>query len=67
MVVFEANGLLPYVTVDPETGNPIEPAIGNAIAEYTPNGDLKTIYRALPNRQWICFSEDGHQNKSTSR
>jgi WD40 repeat protein len=66
-VIAETNGLLPYVTVDPETGNPIEPAIGNAIAEYNPDGSEKTIYRALPNRQWICFSADGSENTSTSR
>lgn len=58
-VVSEVPNLLPYAWVDPETGDILQPARGHAVLELDMWGQEKRVLRALPEGEWIAFSERG--------
>jgi hypothetical protein len=58
-VVSEVTGLLPYCWVDPETGNILQPARGNAILEMDMHGAELRVLRSLPEGEWIAFGARG--------
>ncbi|MCA9493025.1 MAG: WD40 repeat domain-containing protein [Myxococcales bacterium] len=58
-VVSEVSDLLPYAWVDPETGDILQPARGAAILELDMWGKEKRVLRALPEGEWIAFTERG--------
>lgn len=63
-VVSEVPNLLPYVWVDPETGNILQPARGGALLELDMYGQEVKISRALPEGEWIVFGPRGVLNSS---
>lgn len=58
-VVSEVPHLLPYVWVDPETGDILQPARGGAILELDMYGAEKRLLRALPEGEWIALGPKG--------
>jgi WD40 repeat protein len=58
-VVSEVPNLLPYVWVDPETGNILQPARGGALLELDMHGRETKVLRALPEGEWIAFGPRG--------
>lgn len=58
-VVSEIPGLLPYAWVDPETGDILQPARGNALLELDLHGREKRVLRALPEGEWIALGPRG--------
>lgn len=58
-VVSEIPGLLPYVWVDPETGNILQPARGGGILELDMYGAEVCVLRSLPNNEWVAYGPKG--------
>lgn len=58
-VVSEVPHLLPYVWVDPETGDILQPTRGAAILELDLYGREKRVLRALPEGEWIAIGPRG--------
>lgn len=58
-VVSEVGGLLPYVWVDPEGGDLLQPARGGAILEVDRDGNEQRVLRSLPHGEWIAFDVQG--------
>ncbi|MBX2797386.1 MAG: WD40 repeat domain-containing protein, partial [Myxococcales bacterium] len=56
-VVSEVPDLLPYAWVDPESGRILQPARGAAILELDRHGREERVLRALPEGEWIAFTD----------
>ena len=58
-VVAEVTGCSRYATVDPESGNLLQPARAGAILERDLYGRDVKVLRSLPGDNWIAFGERG--------
>jgi hypothetical protein len=63
-VISEVKELLPYVVVDLESGNLLQPERGNAIIELDSEGMENRIYRSLPGNEWFTIGTEGLENAS---
>ncbi|MGC6491478.1 MAG: hypothetical protein ACON5B_01445 [Myxococcota bacterium] len=56
--------VLPWATLDPQSGGVLEPAVGGAILERDSRGHERRVLRSLPSNAWVSFDKQGIRGKS---